>query len=101
MLIFVDATLNEILNFDSTWHVSAYKSAKILIDRNFINKKHTFHKGDKSQMKDVYDMKTKAVKNDKIPKLNSDKWNPGDIWAIKQGVSVKDKLDPTSLSYQI
>ena len=96
--IFVDATLNEILNFDSTWHVSAYKSSKILIDRNFINKKHTFHKGDKSQMKDVYDMKAKAVKNDKIPKLNSDKWNPGDIWAIKQGVSVKDKLDPTSLS---
>tara|TARA_Y100001938_G_scaffold145346_1_gene221774 strand:- start:104 stop:1477 length:1374 start_codon:yes stop_codon:yes gene_type:complete len=96
--IFVDATLDEILNFDSTWHISAYKTAKILIERGFINKKHTFHKGDKSQMKIIYDMKVKAVKNDNMPKLNNDKWNPGDIWAIKQGVNSKDKLDPTSLS---
>tara|TARA_R100000388_G_C7231622_1_gene155036 strand:+ start:71 stop:1483 length:1413 start_codon:yes stop_codon:yes gene_type:complete len=96
--IFVDASLDEILNFDSSWHNSAYKSAKILIDRGFINKKHTFHKGNKSQMKVIYDMKLKAVRNDKLPKLNDDKWNPGDIWAIKQGVNVKDKLNPAGLS---
>ena len=49
-------------------------------------------------MKIIYDMKVKAVKNDNMPKLNNDKWNPGDIWAIKQGVNSKDKLDSTSLS---
>ena len=96
--IFVDATLDEILNFDPTWHLSAYKTAKILIDRGFINKKHEFHKGSKSQMKVIYDMKAQAVKNDKLPKLNDDKWNPGDIWAIKQGVNVKTTLNPASLS---
>ena len=96
--IFVDATLDEILNFDPTWHMSAYKTAKILIDKGFINKKHEFHKGNKSQMKVIYDMKVQAVKNDKLPKLNDDKWNPGDIWAIKQGVNVKTTLNQSGLS---
>lgn len=96
--IFVDATLDEILNFSKVWHISAYKTGKVLIDKKFISKKHLFHKGNDSEMKTIYDMKVEAVNNDKMPKLNSDKWNPGDIWAIKQGVNVKETLDSTSLS---
>ena len=40
-------------------------------------------------MNSIYDAKVRAFKNNGMANLNNDKWNPGDIWAVKKGVDVK------------
>jgi hypothetical protein len=78
------------------WHYSAYVTAKHLISQEFVTKDHKFHRGSLT-MKAIYAMKKTAFKNSGKPVLTDDKWNPGDIWAVKSGVNVKTALDSTSI----
>jgi hypothetical protein len=41
--------------------------------------------------------KKEAFKNSGISALTDDKWNPGDIWAIEDGVDLKKELDTSSI----
>lgn len=93
----VDKSFNEIMSSEPEWHYSAYVTAKYLIDKGFVNRTHVFHRGS-SEMKAIYDMKKAAFKNDEKPMMNDDKWNPGDIWAIKRNLNLKEVLDDSSVS---
>lgn len=74
-------TFEDMMSLDPSWHYSAYWTALELIDKGYINRGMTFHRGD-AVMKAVYDAKNEALKNSNMPKLSDDKWNPGDIWAV-------------------
>ena len=73
---------------DVSWHKSSYFVAKRLIKEGYISSAYTFHRDD-DIMNSIYDAKVRAFKNNEMANLNNDKWNPGDIWAIKSGVDVK------------
>lgn len=91
-------TLDQILEkVDASWGVSAYLSAQILIKQGYVNKKHTFHR-DSDEMRYIYKAKDTAFKNSNLGKLKDDKWNPGDIWAIEDGLDLKKELNITSVS---
>jgi hypothetical protein len=78
-------TMNDMIELDPTWHWSAYWTAKALIKKNLIDKSMKFHRGD-NVMKKIYKKKDEAIRNSKnvaFTKLSDDKWNPGDIWAVK------------------
>ena len=82
---------------DAGWGVSAYHSANILIKQGYVTNKHTFHR-DSKEMKFIYAAKDTAFKNSGLGKLKDDKWNPGDIWAIEDGLILKKELDVTSVA---
>ena len=73
---------------DESWHQSSYFVAKRLIRDGYISDKYNFHRDD-DIMNSIYDAKVRAFKNNGMANLNNDKWNPGDIWAVKKGVDVK------------
>ena len=95
--IFVDATIQEMLTAEDQWHFSGYTSGKHLIKKGYVKKGHAFHRGS-SVMKKIYEMKKTAFKNEGKPILNDDKWNPGDIWAVKRGLDVSRALDPSTVT---
>ena len=74
-------SFEDMMALDGSWHWSGYWSAQELIKKGYIKNNMTFHRGDKV-MKAIYDAKNQALKNSGMPKLNDDKWNPGDIWAV-------------------
>lgn len=80
---------------DPSWHYSSFWTAKELLRKKYINGKMTFHREDKV-MKAVYDKKNEALKNSGMPKLQNDKWNPGDIWATTSP-SVVNNLPTASI----
>ena len=88
--------LDDAYNLDAEWHMSAYWSAKALIDKGFINKRHSFHRDD-PQMNKIYNIKKRAFANNNMPNLNNDKWNPGDIWAIESGIDIDKSLTDESV----
>jgi len=99
----MDLTFDKIMKVDSQWHESAYVTAKYLIDKKIINKTHAFHRGDKV-MKSIYLAKNRSLKAAGMPPLNDDKWNPGDIWAVKKGfnpATILSKTDIMELNQQI
>ena len=87
----VDSSLNEILAVDDTWKISSFLSAKLLIKEGYVNKGMEFHRGSKT-MKLIYNLKDQAFKNNDLSKFTDDKWNPGDIWAVKKGFNIKKEL---------
>ena len=91
-----------ILSAPIQWHYSAYTSAKYLLNERIVDSTYTFHRGDRT-MKAIYSAKTKALRLAGLPALQDDKWNPGDIWAVKSGfqVSTLDKKDIIILNNQI
>lgn len=92
-----DRKFEEMMGADISWHYSAYVSAEALIARGYVQRDHVLHRGS-NVMKDIYNMKKKAFKEDGKPVLNDDKWNPGDIWAVRKGIDVKKVLDASSVS---
>lgn len=91
-----DVSYEKMMKAAAEWHYSAYVTAKHLIEEGFVTKQHKFHRGS-STMKAIYAMKKTAFKNSGKPVLTDDKWNPGDIWAVKTGVNVRTALDQTSI----
>tara|TARA_R100001377_G_C3184635_1_gene108051 strand:- start:31 stop:1521 length:1491 start_codon:yes stop_codon:yes gene_type:complete len=78
------------MNLD--WHKSAYFIAKGLLKKKYISKNYTFHRDDLI-MKSIYKIKGKAYKNDGITVLSDDKWNPGDIWAVRSDINIEKAFD--------
>jgi len=95
----VDKSLVKILAIDFSWKVSSYISAKELIKKKYVNKQMVFHRGS-SAMKEIYKAKDRAFKNSGFSKFTDDKWNPGDIWAIKPGFNPKSLKDDSVKSLQ-
>jgi|SaaInl6LU_22_DNA_1037377.scaffolds.fasta_scaffold07091_5 hypothetical protein len=90
-------SFDEMVSMDSAWQVSAYLSAQKIIKAGYANKKHKFHR-DSDTMNYIYKKaKKEAFKNSDISALTDDKWNPGDIWAIEDGVDLKKELDTSSI----
>ena len=90
-------SFDEMISMDSAWQVSAYLSAQKIIKAGYANKKHKFHR-DSKEMNYIYKTaKKEAFKNSGITALTDDKWNPGDIWAIEDGVNLKKELDTSSI----
>lgn len=81
--------LNDILAISDAWKVSAYYSAKILIDSGFAQKNVVIHHGS-PLMKGIYAAKNQALKNQGRPKISDDKWNPGDIWLADPSFKLSD-----------
>ena len=84
----VDKPLSKILNIDYTWKKSSYMSAHAIIKGGFVNNQMKFHRGS-TFMKEIYKAKDRAFKNSDFSKFTDDKWNPGDIWAIKTNFNPK------------
>ena len=90
-------SFDEMISIDSAWQVSAYLSAQKIIKAGYATKKHKLHR-DSSAMNYIYKKaKKEAFKNSGISALTDDKWNPGDIWAIEDGVDLKKELDTSSI----
>jgi hypothetical protein len=90
-------SFDEMVSMDSAWQVSAYLSAQKIIKAGYATKKHKLHR-DSSAMNYIYKKaKKEAFKNSGISALTDDKWNPGDIWAIEDGVDLKKELDTSSI----
>lgn len=90
-------SFDEMVSMDSAWQVSAYLSAQKIIKAGYATKKHKFHR-DSKEMNYIYKTaKKQAFKNSGISALTDDKWNPGDIWAIEDGVDLKKELDTSSI----
>jgi hypothetical protein len=84
----VSEPFNDYVSIDGSWHESSYEIAKALIKAGYATKQHTLHRGD-SVMDAIYKAKDRVRKLEGKPALNSDKWNPGDIWAVKSGINPK------------
>ena len=84
----VDVPLNQILDIDFSWKKSSFMSAHAIIKGGFVNNQMKFHRGSPF-MKEIYKAKDRAFKNSGFSKFTDDKWNPGDIWAIKTNFNPK------------
>ena len=73
---------------DPSWHESSYMIAQELIKKKYVTRQHTRHGGD-AVMDAIYKAKGKVRKLEGKQRLDSDKWNPGDIWAVKSRVDPK------------
>ena len=92
----VDVTYEKMMKAADEWHYSAYVTAKHLIEKGYVDKSHKLHRGS-TTMKAIYNAKKLAFKNSGRPVLTDDKWNPGDIWAVKSGIDPKRALDITTI----
>lgn len=90
------STLSDMMELDPSWHYSAYWTAKTLIRKGYIDNTMTFHRGDKV-MKSIYTAKNTAIKNSGLGRFTDDKWNPGDIWAVKRGYNPATELPTGSI----
>ena len=95
----VDKPLSKILNIDYTWKKSSYMSAHAIIKGGFVNNQMKFHRGS-TFMKEIYKAKDRAFKNSGFAKFTDDKWNPGDIWAIKTNFNPKSFDDSSVKALQ-
>ena len=91
----VDASFDEILSVEDGWFTSSYLSAEILLKEGYINKSQKFHRNSKL-MNSIYAMKNIAYKNADQKPVKDDKWNPGDIWAVRARVDVNKALSDKS-----
>lgn len=87
----VDEEKDKIIALEGDWFTSSYNIAKLLIQKGYVNKSHTFHRND-NKMNLIYALKSIAYKNRGFAPLKDDKWNPGDIWAIQKGLDLKKEL---------
>ena len=92
----VDVSFEKMMKAADEWHYSAYVTAQHLIQKGYVNKSHKLHRGS-ATMKAIYNAKKQAFKNSGRPVLTDDKWNPGDIWAVKSGVDPRRALDVTTI----
>ena len=79
------------------WHRSGYMIGKKLIKEGYVTKDHELFRG-KGKMTEIYKLKKNAYAAEGKPGLSNDKWNPGDIYAIKKTVDVKKVLQDHSVA---
>jgi|TARA_B100001093_G_scaffold431638_1_gene427761 hypothetical protein len=84
----VDVSFDDYMSLDGDWHMSSYLIAKALIKAKYVTSRHTIHRGD-ALMESIYKEKDRVRKLEGKPRLDNDKWNPGDIWAVKSGTNPK------------
>lgn len=89
--VFVSEPFDKYTSIDGSWHISGYKIAVALIKSKYVQRGHTLHRGDKI-MESLYKLKNKLRKAQSLPPINHDKWNPGDIWAIKNANGLQASL---------
>jgi len=89
-------SFDKMISMDSAWQVSAYLAAQKIIKAGYATSKHKLHR-DSATMKLIYAAKKTAFKNSGMQPLTDDKWNPGDFWAIEDGVDLKKELDTSSI----
>jgi len=91
-------SLKEMLDIDDGWKTSSYITAQFAISKNMVDRDMVFHRDD-DVMKSVYKAKNIAFKNNDFKPLTDDKWNPGDIWAVEKGFSIKELNTSTVESF--
>lgn len=91
-------SLKEMLDIDDGWKTSSYLTAQFAISKNMVDRDMVFHRDD-DVMKSVYKAKNIAFKNNDFKPLTDDKWNPGDIWAVEKGFSIKELNTSTVESF--
>jgi hypothetical protein len=84
----VSESFDDYVSLEGDWHMSSYLVAKALIAKKYVTNRHSIHRGDQV-MKDIYKHKARVRKLEGKPTLQDDKWNPGDIWAVKTGINPK------------
>ena len=88
----VRLNFEDLVTLDPSWFESGYMSAKKLLLDGYIDKTQTFHCSD-AKMGAVYAAKVAALKSQGMPAVQNDKWNPGDIWAIKSNFDPARSLE--------
>ena len=91
-------SLKEMLDIDDGWKTSSHLTAQFAISNNMVDRDMVFHRDD-SVMTGVYKAKNIAFKNNDFKPLTDDKWNPGDIWAVEKGFSIKELNTSTVESF--
>ena len=91
-------SLKEMLDIDDGWKTSSYLTAQFAVSKNMVDRDMVFHRDD-DVMKSVYKAKNIAFKNNDFKPLTDDKWNPGDIWAVEKGFSIKELNTSTVESF--
>tara|TARA_B100001094_G_C18114331_1_gene763041 strand:- start:80 stop:1453 length:1374 start_codon:yes stop_codon:yes gene_type:complete len=89
--VFVSEPFDKYTSIDGSWHISGFKIAEKLVKSKYVGRGHTLHRGDKI-MDSLYKVKNKLRKSEGLPPINHDKWNPGDIWAIKNASTLTAEL---------
>ena len=79
--VFVDETLNKMLDLSDDWKTSSILSAKVLF-RGLGRRQYTFHRGSDKFVKNVIEKTFKRVNDPFFPDIN--KWNPADIWIVDE-----------------
>ena len=87
--------LKEILEIDDSWRKSSHITSQFAVKNALVDSDMTFHRDD-DVMKGIYKAKNTAFKNNDFKPLMDDKWNPGDIWAVEDGFSIKE-LDTSTV----
>jgi len=82
----VDVSFDDYMSLEGDWHMSSYVIAKAIIAKKYVTSRHTIHRGD-ALMEAIYKEKDRVRRLEGKPRLNDDKWNPGDIWAVKSGTN--------------
>ena len=96
----VDKKFNDVMEavtLAPQWHRSGYMIGKKLIKEGYVTKDHELFRG-KGKMTEIYKLKKNAYSAEGKPDLSNDKWNPGDIYAIKKSVDVKKVLQDHSVA---
>ena len=79
------------------WHRSGFMIGKKLIKEGYVTKDHELFRG-KDKMNEIYKLKKNAYSAEGKPELRNDKWNPGDIYAIRKSVDIKKTLQDHSIA---
>lgn len=92
----ISANTDKILETPENWWLSSYIISKWLAENKYINKNQIFDRGGPG-MTLIYALKNEAYRNNGFKPLKDDKWNPGDVWAIEDGLDLKSELDTSSV----
>ena len=91
--VFVDETLDKILDLTDGWKLSSKLIAETLY-RALGRRKYTFHRGSDKFVKGVIGTAFKKANDPFFPDIN--KWNPADIWMVDE--STLGKYDFSSVN---
>ena len=79
--VYVNETLDKILDLTDEWKVSSRLIAQTLY-RGLGRRQYTFHRGSDRFVKDVIETAFKKADDPFFPDIN--KWNPADIWVVDE-----------------
>ena len=79
--VYVDETLDKILDLTDEWKVSSKLIAQALY-RGLGRRQYTFHRGSDKFVKNVIESSFKKADDPFFPDIN--KWNPADIWIVDE-----------------